>query len=158
MLFRSAFVLSLRDGRLSVDNRNTLAIIADDNRLVGDVSLQFAPGTLSVAPATANPIFWQRNFGKPLEIRGTVCSLLSGGGAEMGNYYHWLLDSLPRLHLVREAGLWASIDYFLIYNREHRLHCDNHWGWVVADRVDGKDLCRCPAGRITYRLNKRWTG
>ena len=89
-----AFVLSLRGGRLSVDNRNTLTITADDNLLVGNASPQFAPGTLSVAPATANPIFRQRHFGPPLEIRGMVCTLPSGGGAEMGNYYHRLPDNL----------------------------------------------------------------
>ena len=116
-----AFVLALPGGRLSVDNRNTLAIVAADNYLVGDVSLQFAPGTLSVADPTHNPIFGQRYFREPLEIKGTVCSLLSGGGAGISNYYHWLLDSLPRLHLIKQAGLWNEVDYFLIYSREHHF-------------------------------------
>ena len=155
-----AFVLSLRGGRLSVDNRNTLAIIADDNRLVGDVSLQFAPGTLSVAPATANPIFWQRNFGKPLEIRGTVCSLLSGGGAEMGNYYHWLLDSLPRLHLVQKAGLWESIDYFLIYNREHRFAMEMLLAMGIRDEqiIDTRAAPHLRAQQLVVTSPVRGTG
>lgn len=117
----AAFVLTLPDARLSVDNRNTLAIITADNCLVGDVSLQFAPGSMAVDAPARNPIFWQRFFRQPLEINGTVCSLLSGGGAADGNYYHWLLDSLPRLHLVKEAGLWNKIDYFVIYSREHHF-------------------------------------
>ena len=116
-----AFVCLLPGGRVNVDNHGSLAIIAADNHLVGDTSLQFSPGNYAVACPTENPIFRQRYFRPPLEISGTVCSLLSGGGAAMGNYYHWLLDSLPRLHLVEEAGLWDEVDYFLIYSREQRF-------------------------------------
>jgi capsular polysaccharide biosynthesis protein len=50
-------------------------------------------------------------------IKGTVCSILSGGGAASGNYYHWLIDSLPRLHLVEKAGLLAQTDYVLVYDK-----------------------------------------
>ncbi len=115
----AAFVLLLPDARLNVDSYCSLAVIDRDNKLVGDVSLQFSPGSFAVAPAAENPIFKQRYFLPPVGLAGTVCSLLAGGGAAVGNYYHWLLDSLPRLHLVAEAGLWDEIDYFLIYSREH---------------------------------------
>ncbi|RYU74630.1 glycosyltransferase family 61 protein [Hymenobacter persicinus] len=117
----AAFVLTLPAGRLNVDNRSSVAIIAQDNHLVGDASLQYAAGSFAMAAAAHNPVLRQRYFQHPVQINGTVCSLLSGGGAAIGNYYHWLLDSLPRLHLVQEAGLWDSIDYFLIYDRRHRF-------------------------------------
>ena len=116
-----AFVCLLPGGRVNVDNHDSVAIISADNHLVGDASLQFAPGSFAVTCPTENPIFHQRYFRPPVEVAGTVCTLLSGGGAAMGNYYHWLLDSLPRLHLVEEAGLWDEIDYFLIYSREQRF-------------------------------------
>ena len=117
----AAFVCLLPGGRVNVDNPGSVAIIAADNHLVGDASLQFSPGNFAVVCPTENPIFRQRYFRQPLEISGTVCSLLSGGGAAAGNCYHWLLDSLPRLHLVEEAGLWDEVDYFLIYSREQRF-------------------------------------
>jgi capsular polysaccharide biosynthesis protein len=116
-----AFVLSLPGGRLNADNRSCVAVIAADNHLVGDASLQYSPTSFVVTPPSENPVMRQRYFKAPLQVAGTVCSLLSGGGAAIGNYYHWLLDSLPRLHLVQEAGLWDSIDYFLIYDRKHRF-------------------------------------
>jgi hypothetical protein len=116
-----AFVLLLPNARINADNFGTIAVVADDNHLVGDVSLQFSAGNFAVAPPAENPIFRQRYFRTPGQVSGTVCSLLSGGGAAMGNYYHWLLDSLPRLHLVEEAGLWDEIDYFLIYSREQHF-------------------------------------
>ncbi|WP_167856797.1 glycosyltransferase family 61 protein [Hymenobacter aquaticus] len=116
-----AFVLTLPGGRINVDNRSSVAVISADNHLVGDASLQYLPGRFRVTPATENPVLRQRYFRPPHQVQGTVCSLLSGGGAAIGNYYHWLLDSLPRLHLVQEAGLWDTIDYFLIYDRRHRF-------------------------------------
>ncbi|OON66058.1 glycosyltransferase family 61 protein [Hymenobacter sp. CRA2] len=117
----AAFVLQLPDGRISVEDVHALAVLTADGQLVGDASLQFDPHTFAPAPPAANAIFRQRYFRAPRVVEGTVCSLLAGGGAAIGNYYHWLLDSLPRLHLVEQAGLLAEVDYFLIYNRQHRF-------------------------------------
>jgi capsular polysaccharide biosynthesis protein len=39
-------------------------------------------------------------------------------GATEPNYYHWLFDSLPRLHLARSAGIdLDSIDHFLLMRK-----------------------------------------
>lgn len=115
----AAFVLTLAGGRLYADNFDSVAIIAADGQLVGDASFQFAKKEWSLIQPEDNNIFRQRYFIPPVPVAGTVCNLLSGGGAGTGNYSHWLLDSLPRLHLVREAGLWDSIDYFLVYDRHN---------------------------------------
>lgn len=112
-----AFVLALPHGRLYADNWDSVAIIAADDKLVGDVSFQHTRQSWTMLPPARNNIFSQRYFQEPVPVAGTVLSLLAGGGAAMGNYYHWLIDSLPRLHLVREAGLLAEIDYFLVYDK-----------------------------------------
>ena len=112
-----AFVLALPYGRLYADNWDSVAVIAADNQLVGDVSFQHTRQGWALTAPAQNNIFAQRYVQEPVSVAGTVLSLLSGGGAAMGNYYHWLIDSLPRLHLVREAGLWAEIDYFLVYDK-----------------------------------------
>ncbi|WP_310395321.1 glycosyltransferase family 61 protein [Hymenobacter sp.] len=116
-----AFVLTLANGRLYADNYNSVAVIAADNRLVGDASFQFGKREWNMVPPEDNNIFDQRYFREPVPVAGTVCSLLSGGGAAMGNYSHWLLDSLPCLHLVKEAGQWDGIDYFLVYDRHNNF-------------------------------------
>ena len=113
-----AFVVELPYGRLSADNWDSVAIIAADNKLVGDVSFQHARRGWAILKPQDNNIFTQRYFQEPVLVRGTVLSLLAGGGAAMGNYYHWLIDSLPRLHLVQKAGLLGDIDYFLVYDKE----------------------------------------
>lgn len=117
----AAFVLELAPGRLYADNWDSVAVIAADGWLVGDVSFQYCRQAWQTTPPEENNIFQQRYFQPPVQLAGTVCSLLSGGGAAMGNYYHWLIDSLPRLHLLRAAGLFEEVDYFLIYDQQHRF-------------------------------------
>ncbi|MDD5261026.1 MAG: glycosyltransferase family 61 protein [Methylacidiphilales bacterium] len=49
---------------------------------------------------------------KPLHLRGTIADLTCLGDGK--NYCHWLLDCLPKIHVLREAGLFSSIDKFLV--------------------------------------------
>ncbi|MCB2378022.1 glycosyltransferase family 61 protein [Hymenobacter sp. BT635] len=121
----AAFLLCLEHGRLLADNSQSVAVISADNRLVGDVSFQYDARYSNVTQPEHNNVFRLRWFSAPVVVRGTVFSLLSGGGAASGNYYHWLTDSLPRLHLLKEAGLWDSVDYFLIYDCNRRFVVDS---------------------------------
>ncbi|RYU74631.1 glycosyltransferase family 61 protein [Hymenobacter persicinus] len=121
----AAFVLTLAQGRLLADNSLSVAVISADNHLVGDASFQYDGKRSDLARPEDNNVFQLRWFAPPARVAGTVCSLLSGGGAAVGNYYPWLIDSLPRLHLVKEAGLWDSIDYFLIYDLNRRFVVDS---------------------------------
>jgi capsular polysaccharide biosynthesis protein len=116
-----AFVLELLQGRIYADNWDSVAVIAPGGQLVGDVSFQHNRKGWRMTTAAQNNIFQQRYFQAPRQLSGTVCSLLGGGGAAMGNYYHWLIDSLPRLHLAWAAGFAQRIDYYLIYNQKHRF-------------------------------------
>jgi capsular polysaccharide biosynthesis protein len=117
-----AFVLALTPGRLYADNNDSVAVMSADNYLVGDASFQYTNKTWETIRPEDNNIFRQAYFLEPVAVPGTVCSLLAGGGAAIGNYYHWLIDSLPRLHLLQAAGLLQQVDYFLVYNRD--------WGFV----------------------------
>ncbi len=46
-------------------------------------------------------------------IKGTVFSLLTGGGGN-SNYFHWLFDVLPRLFILQNADINnLKIDYYL---------------------------------------------
>ncbi|MCA8829547.1 glycosyltransferase family 61 protein [Hymenobacter pini] len=119
-----AFVVALTNGRLYADNFDSVAIITADNQLVGDASFQYSSHEWNLTPPERNNIFQQRYFQEPLDIPGTVCSLLSGGGAASGNYYHWLVDSLPRLHLVQAAGLLDEVDYFVVYDASKQFVLD----------------------------------
>lgn len=117
----AAFVLELRQGRVYADNNDSVAVISADNKLVGDASFQYTNKTWDTIQPEDNNIFRQSYFLEPERINGTVCSLLSGGGAAIGNYYHWMIDSVPRLHLLKETGQLKSVDYFLVYDRQLRF-------------------------------------
>ncbi len=45
-------------------------------------------------------------------LNGKVLSLLSGGGAN-SNYWHWIFDVLPKLHIASKTHDLNKIDYFL---------------------------------------------
>ena len=104
-------VAEIREGRIYTDNLNTIAIMAADGTLLGDVSYQYSP-THAVAPQD-NEALRMRRWPKLQKVQGTVLSLLAGGGST-NNYGHWLIDTLPRLEFIRRAGLEDQIDYYLV--------------------------------------------
>jgi hypothetical protein len=106
-------VVEIPKGRLYTDNEATVAVMAADNKLIGDVSYQFKWGPL-VSPSE-NALFRQRYFVKPEKYSGVVFTLLTGGGG-VDNYFHWIIDVLPRLHLLRQAGLFEKVDWFVVPN------------------------------------------
>jgi hypothetical protein len=54
-----------------------------------------------------------RRLPKPRLLKGTCISFCSDWS--YGNYGHFLLDLLPRLHLLEEAGLrWQDVDHVLL--------------------------------------------
>ena len=93
---------------------NAVAIINEDNQLLAEVSREY-PGQL---PGCQNydinkhRIFSQEEL-PPLEkIDGTV-AVLSGLSGNV--YFHWMVDILPRLEILRDRGVnFEEIDWFLI--------------------------------------------
>ena len=104
-------VVEIPDGRLYSDNLSTIAIISGDNKLIGDVSYEYVVGP-RVRPEDC-ALFKQRFFVKPVKYPGVVFNLFPGGGG-VSNYFHWLIDVLPRIHLLRQAGLFDKVDWFVV--------------------------------------------
>jgi hypothetical protein len=114
-------IVEVPNGRVHTDNAASIAIISEDNNLIGDVSFSYNYGRV-VRPEDNN-IFRQKYFVKPEKYKGTVFTMLTGG-AGINNYSHWLLDVLPRLHLLKESGLFDKIDWFLIPAYKHDFQRD----------------------------------
>ncbi|MBF8963732.1 glycosyltransferase family 61 protein [Pontibacter sp. FD36] len=104
-------VVEAPNGRIYTDNDSTVAIISKYNRLIENVSLSMKEG--KVTENGYNNIFEQRYFSTPTRFEGTVFSLLTGG-AGLNNISHWFVDVLPRLHLLKESGLYDKVDWFLV--------------------------------------------
>lgn len=96
-----AFVARIRNGR-AVGHYG--AIISEDDTLLFDLSPYFG-----AIRAEQHPVFLR--FGLPAAqyVQGSVGVLTTRG---IDNYYHFLLDVLPRLDLLHRSGL--SVDRYLV--------------------------------------------
>lgn len=114
-------VTALENGRVFTDYYSTMALISGDNKLIADISFSYTNGR-KVQPQE-NAVFSQKYFTKPVKYKGTVFCMLAGQGA-ITNYGHWLIDTLPRLHLLKKSGLYDSVNWFLVPNYQYDFHKD----------------------------------
>ncbi|MCX5679731.1 MAG: glycosyltransferase 61 family protein [Candidatus Omnitrophica bacterium] len=124
-------VTSIPHGRLWVTDFD-VAVISDDDLLIGDVSFQWGKG---VIPPQNNGIFKRRYLDRPRLLHKTVFTMLTGGG---GNrfYYHWLYDVLPRLHLLKKSGLYDKVDLFLVPRHDLKFQRDTlEMLGITSDKV-----------------------
>ena len=93
---------------------NAIAIINEDNQLLAEVSREY-PGQLPGCDKydINNHRFFTTEELPPLEqINGTVAVLCGLSG---NVYFHWMVDILPRIEILRRNGInFEQIDWFLI--------------------------------------------
>ncbi|MGB3535962.1 MAG: tetratricopeptide repeat protein [Microcoleaceae cyanobacterium] len=91
-----------------------IAIITPDNQLLADVSRDYPgqlPGCTSYHPQQ-HQIFQQTQLPPLQKIEGSV-AVLSGLSGHI--YFHWMVDILPRIELLRRSGInLDQIDKFLV--------------------------------------------
>lgn len=80
-----------------------IGIITPDNYLLNDVSRDY-PGQLPPCAGNCAPhqIFEQENLPPIEQIEGTVAVL---AGLSGNVYFHWIIDVLPRIALLQQAGI-----------------------------------------------------
>lgn len=79
------------------------AVIATDNKLLWDVSVEqvgYMPEQHSV---------FHQNNGSPIEYRAETLGVLTYTASD--SYFHWMLDVLPRIDLLRQSGI--TIDKYV---------------------------------------------
>lgn len=101
----AAFVTQIHQGRFWQDS----AVITDDNKLLADVSPVF-----KIDPRRTprkHPVFW-KEVSPPEKMSGNIGVLSAPGG---NTYFHWMIDVLPRLHLLREwEKTGQKVDRFIV--------------------------------------------
>ena len=111
--YASTFIATIPNGRMWGDG----FIITPDNQILDDVSVDFR----SLATHQSSVMLdWKL---QPLaKFDGSVAILATDGGAL---YYHWLFQLLPRLELIRRAGIdLASIDTFVVNSLKSKFQRD----------------------------------
>jgi len=106
-------VFRVPNARLQTDRGKYIAVTAQNELLPGP-SFQWPGFGEPESPPEQSPAFDRgRIESAPRRVRGTVFSLLTGWFGNK-NYYHWLTAVLPRIHLVKKAGLIANVDFYLV--------------------------------------------
>ncbi|QHT70204.1 glycosyltransferase family 61 protein [Rhodocytophaga rosea] len=100
-------------GRLYSNNIDMVAVITQDNFLLADVSFQYHMHRK--ARPQENKVFKQNYFIAPKKYKGVVFNMLAGGGPII-NYGHWLIDVVPRIHLLKKSGWFDKVDWFVVPN------------------------------------------
>ncbi|MDB5141430.1 MAG: capsular polysaccharide biosynthesis protein [Mucilaginibacter sp.] len=94
------FVAKIANGRVW-GNRG--AVITDQGYLLNEVSREFDSEEHSI-----NKLFKL----KPYFYADNCVAVLAAAGSE--NYFHWMFDILPRIHLLKESGLFDEIEKFIV--------------------------------------------
>jgi hypothetical protein len=131
------FVIYIPEGRVYSYDASNMGVISRANNLVENVSFQWAND--EVLGAEHNILLTEKSFRTPKKYSGNVFSMLAGGGA-INYYYHWLFDAIPKLALLKETGLFAKMDYFLVPNYAHsyqRQYLD-HFGIPSSKIINGE--------------------
>lgn len=110
-----AGVATIKNGRVLTSSG---AIIAPPDTLIADVS-----HTGSSDDPTEHPIFRSVSLPPVERIKGRVAVLTMYPANIEGHpfYGHWLFDTLPRLHLLRESGLewdWLVAPYITEFQKD----------------------------------------
>lgn len=106
----SAFVAEIPGGRIWGSNGS---IISPDDGLIADVSTEFTTEHSKFIPDRyKHSIFRQFKLPPVSHVKGTVAALSVSYGDV---YYHWMLDLLPRIELLRRNNIDLNqIDKFVV--------------------------------------------
>jgi capsular polysaccharide biosynthesis protein len=129
------YVAELTDAKV-IGNAKLISTAA--NIVLGDV--QFLYGA---ADAQNHWILAQRRLRAPRRLVGTAV-VVAASNAE--NYYHWLFDSLPRLHLLRSAGhAFEEVDFFLLDDSARAFQIES----LARIGIARERLWHCSKRRVT---------
>ncbi|MCF3576346.1 glycosyltransferase 61 family protein [Planktothrix agardhii] len=114
----AAFVLKIPQGRFWLSSDQTQsAILTQEQHFLGDLSPEFpllSPGHPDKNPSQ-HSILSLNKLPPIYFINGTVAIL---AGLSNSVYFHWMLDVLPRIELLKKSSVnWNEIDYFIVDNR-----------------------------------------
>lgn len=84
---------------------NTGTVLTDDNIMMADVSNEY------VNHPSNHSLFRQWKWKKPVIRKGKIAVIATTGATV---YYHWLLQHLPRIHLLQCTGALNDIDGFIV--------------------------------------------
>ena len=123
--------------RIYTDTVTDTAFIIDDKLIKGP---SFQHRNPKNASETENIVFKKGTPKLKKKLKGTVFSLLTGGGGN-ANYWHWLFDVLPRIKILEGIKKIDEIDFFLLPDVEKKF------------QVESLDLFDIPEKKKDFKQN-----
>ena len=106
---KNYFIYSIKNGSVFTDNTENVAAISN-NKLYGETSFQHGNGKIISAKNNSVLKKGLTNFQK--KYHGNILSLVQGASTE--NYFHWLMDILPKIRIFTSKYSINKIDYFYL--------------------------------------------
>ena len=131
---RGSLVSTIPDGQMWFDGMNTLVM----NRNL-EIPVELAKGNVALAYHAAS-------LREPVDLQGRVCFL---DARSSSIYYHWMLDVLPKFHLLQRAGIdLNSIDHFVV-RHTNRFQRDTLQALGISE-----DRCHWIDGGVHFRATE----
>lgn len=100
-------------------------VFTQDNLLLADASYEFGPSSLP------HSILSKRSLTSSQYYDADVAEI---GALSCDNYYHWMIDVLPRIGLIEEAGLTPDFYHTTFPESSFRLETLSHLG-IDLDKI-----------------------
>ncbi len=111
-----AHAWKIRRGRIYTNATHQYFAISQANRIVAGASYNH---DIALAGKSGNELTLSaRFFPEPVHFSCTVASLVLGGGPAT-NIFHWMMDALPRLHLIEQIMPLDDIDHFVVQGADN---------------------------------------
>jgi hypothetical protein len=105
------YIVKVKNGRILSDQLWTIAVFDEDDKIISDLSLDLLLNENH--PFTESRVFKRKYYQNLQYFSGTVFQIIAAGGS-YDNYFHWIIDSIPRIHLLKESGLFDQVDWFYV--------------------------------------------
>ena len=91
------------------------------------------------------------------KIKGNILSLVQGASA-IGNYGHWILDTIPKLIIAKKFKDLNSFDAILIPNIKKKFQTDSLKYFNISENkiLDGSEITHLYADKITIPGHPYW--
>jgi capsular polysaccharide biosynthesis protein len=125
--------------RLYTDRVHDTAIIKQ-NKIIDGPSFQYRNN--KDENCELNSVFTKGTPRIKKKLNGTIFSLLTGGGGNT-NYWHWLFDVLPRLHILEKSNIDnLDIKYYLFPNLDKKFQKEtlNILNIPIKKRLSSKNI------------------
>ena len=107
---------AIKKGRVFTDCNTNVAYITN-NKIINGISYQQNKHKIADIDYNSTLISGTNKFKKTYE--GIVFSMIQGSSGT--NYYHWLIDILPKVEILKKNNLINKIDYFYVPNMNNYI-------------------------------------